>query len=72
MPWQTDLPYLMNQPVGISLVNGQGVSGVLCGVDQNNVYLLEYLYQTQFATKHYSFQEIQNISPFPRCQPGRI
>lgn len=69
MPWQTDLPYLMNQPVGISLRNGQGVSGVLCGVDQNTVYLLEYLYQTQFATKHYPFREIQNITPFPRCQP---
>ncbi|TCL73178.1 hypothetical protein EDC14_100540 [Hydrogenispora ethanolica] len=69
MPWQSDLPYLMNRPVGVSLTSGQGVSGVLCDVVDDQIYLMEYLYQTQYATKHYSFQEIQNITPFPSCGP---
>ena len=72
MPWQSDLPRLMNQPVGFSLRNGQGVSGVLCDVSNGTVYLMEYLYHTQYATKHYSFDEIQNITPFPSCQPERL
>ncbi len=67
MPWQTDLPYLINQPVGVSLINGQGVSGILCDVTNNEIYLLEYLYHSQFATKHYSFSMIQDIHPFPPC-----
>ncbi|HEX3043671.1 MAG TPA: hypothetical protein VHY08_02875 [Bacillota bacterium] len=71
MPWRFNLPYLMYRPVGVSLKNGQGVSGVLCSVEEQTVYLLEYLYQTQFATKHYSFNEIQNISPFPGCHSGQ-
>lgn len=67
MPWQDNLPYLMNQPVGVSLRNGQGVSGVLCDVSHNTVYLMEYMYQTQYATKHYPFNQIQNITPYPSC-----
>ena len=31
MPWQQKISYLIGQPVGISLTNGQGTSGVLCG-----------------------------------------
>ncbi len=69
MPWQLMLPFLINQPVGVSLVNGQGVSGILCGFDNGSIYLMEYLYQTQFATKHYPYTQIQNITPFPRCGP---
>ncbi len=72
MPWRTNLPYLINQPVGVSLTNGQGVSGVLCSVEHGTVYLLEYLYQTQYATKQYPFNQIQNITPFPGCQSGRL
>lgn len=69
MPWRQMIPYLMNRPAGVSLTNGQGVSGVLCGADGNSIYLLEYLYHTQFATKHYSYYQIQNIMPFPSCNP---
>lgn len=69
MPWQLRLPHLIYQPVGVSLVNGQGVSGILCGFDQGSIYLLEYLYQSQFATKHYQYSEIQDITPFPSCSP---
>lgn len=67
MPWQLMLPYLVNQNVGVSLANGQGVAGKLCSYDSTHIYLLEYLYQSQFATKHYSYGEIQNITPYPAC-----
>jgi hypothetical protein len=67
MPWQLRLPYLINKPVGVSLANGQGVSGILCSVANSQIYLLEYLYHTQFATKHYAFNEIQDVLPFPSC-----
>jgi hypothetical protein len=71
MPWQLRLPYLINRPVGVSLANGQGVSGILCSVAGGQIYLLEYLYHSQFATKHYSFDEIQDILLFPNCYgPG--
>ncbi len=69
MPYQTNIYYLINQPVGVSLMNGQGVSGVLCDITGNEIYLLEYLYQSQFALKHYPFSLIQNIYPFPPCSP---
>jgi hypothetical protein len=67
MPWQLRIPYLINKPVGVSLANGQGVSGILCSVSNGEIYLLEYLYQSQFATKHYPFDQIQDIQPFPAC-----
>lgn len=72
LPWQTMLPYLRNQYVGVSLSNGQGVDGKLCSYDSNSIYLLEYLYQQQFATKQYRYNEIQNITPYPSCQQGPL
>jgi len=63
MPWQQSLPFLLQHPVGVSLVNGQGVSGVLCGFDNQQIYLMEYLYQSQFATKHCSYDTIRNSRP---------
>ena len=67
MPWQTKLPFLVNKYVGVSLSNGQGAAGKLCSFDTTSIYLLEYLYQSQFATKHYQYSEIQNITPYPSC-----
>jgi hypothetical protein len=69
MPWQMMLPYLINQNVGVSLVNGNGAAGKLCSYDSKNIYLLEYLYQSQFATKHYPYGQIQNIMQYPNCSP---
>lgn len=69
MPWQFMLPFYINQPVGVALVNGQGVSGILCRFDSEGIYLFEYLYQSQFAMKHYHYGQIQNITPFPSCNP---
>jgi len=67
MIWNMNLQYMINQPVGVSLVNGQGVSGILCSVTNTEIYLLEYLYQSQFAMKHYQLNQVQNVYPFPSC-----
>ncbi|WP_233567126.1 hypothetical protein [Cohnella endophytica] len=58
---------LVGQPVGVSLSNGQGVTGILCSVTAGVAVLLEYLYQSQFATKQYPLNTIQDINPFPGC-----
>jgi len=60
---------LIGKPVGISLTNGQGVSGVLCSVLSGQIYLLQYLYHSQFATFHYAVNTVNDIYPFPVCQP---
>lgn len=71
MPWYSKAVGLVGQPVGVSLTNGQGVTGVLCSVSGGNVVLQEYLYQSQFATKQYPFNMIQDINAFPGCaMPG--
>lgn len=72
MPYQTRYQYLINQPVGVSFMNGQGTSGILCDVNEREIYLLEYLYHTQFATKHYPISQIQDIHPFPPCRMDRV
>ncbi|TNJ62921.1 hypothetical protein FE784_28255 [Paenibacillus hemerocallicola] len=61
---------LLGRPVGLSLKSGQGVAGVLCQVQANEVFILQYLYQAQFATFHYAFTDIQDIYAFPRCTQG--
>lgn len=68
MPWQHKIRYLIGQPVGISLSNGQGTSGILCNVSGGKVFVLEYLYQSQFALKQYDYSMIQDINEFPHCQ----
>ncbi|WP_078379759.1 hypothetical protein [Sutcliffiella halmapala] len=66
--WKQKIPYLIGDPVGVSFVTGQGTSGILCGADGDKLYVLEYLYHTQFALKQYEYQQIQDINPFPNCQ----
>jgi len=67
MPWQNKIRYLLGQPIGISLSNGQGTSGVLCGTSQGKLLVIEYLYQSQFALKQYDFHMIQDVNRFPPC-----
>ncbi|OIJ16343.1 hypothetical protein BKP37_06360 [Anaerobacillus alkalilacustris] len=67
MPWQHKIGYLLGQPVGISFMDGTGTSGVLCDADGGSLYVMEYLYHTQFAIKHYNYNMIQDINPFPSC-----
>ncbi len=67
MLWQYKIQYLIGQPIGISFTSGQGTSGILCGVSEEKLLVLEYMYQSQFALKHYDFQMIQDINGFPPC-----
>ncbi|MFB7142365.1 hypothetical protein ACFCYN_22365 [Gottfriedia sp. NPDC056225] len=67
MPWQQKIRYLIGKPVGVSLRNGQGTSGILCGISGEKILVIEYLYQAQFALKQYSFFMIQDINEFPPC-----
>ncbi|MCP3740278.1 hypothetical protein [Rossellomorea sp. BNER] len=68
MPWQLKIRNLIGQPIGISLANGQGTSGVLCGISYGKLLVIEYLYQAQFSLKQYDFYMIQDINAFPPCQ----
>jgi hypothetical protein len=67
MPIQQKADALIGRPVGISLMDGTGVSGILCSVHGGSIYVIEYLYHSQFATKHYTFNQIRDIMPFPYC-----
>lgn len=69
MPWQQKIAYLIGQPVGVSLVNGQGTSGILCGVSNGKLLVYEYLYQAQFALKQYDFFMISDVNGFPPSSP---
>ena len=58
---------LVGRPVGVSLISGQGTSGVFCGVQRDEILLLEYMYQDSFALKHYPLTSVRNMLPFPPC-----
>ncbi len=70
MPWQQRIWQMIGRPVGISLRNGQGVSGILCNAERGVLYVMEYLYQDQFALKQYRFEMVQDVNPFPPCRRG--
>lgn len=72
MDWQQRIYSMMGMPVGISFTDGTGTSGVLCGTQDGLVYLMEYMYQKQFALKQYPYYRIQDINTFPSCNtnPG--
>lgn len=59
MSWQQKIQYLVGQPIGVSFVNGQGTSGILCGASDGKLLVIEYLYQSQFALKQYDFYTIR-------------
>lgn len=63
-----NLRRLMGKPVGVSFANGQGRSGILCGINNGDLHLLEYLHHNQFAMNYYPLNSIQGINPFPPCQ----
>ncbi|WP_407669844.1 hypothetical protein [Paenibacillus albus] len=67
MPLQQKALYLMGRPVGISLRNGTGVSGILCRVEGGEVYVMQYMYASQFATFHYPLNQINDILAYPAC-----
>ncbi|MBN6889263.1 hypothetical protein ACUXCC_004532 [Cytobacillus horneckiae] len=67
MQWHHKIVRLMGKPIGISFTNGQGTSGILCGISGGKLQVIEYLYQSQFALKQYDIYSIQDIHPFPNC-----
>ncbi|MGD6994031.1 hypothetical protein [Sutcliffiella horikoshii] len=67
MPWQQKIQHLMNQPIGVSFVDGTGASGVLCGISGGKLLVMEYLYQAQFALKQYDVFTVQDIHGYPGC-----
>ncbi|KHD86083.1 hypothetical protein [Heyndrickxia ginsengihumi] len=71
MPWQQKIRQLMGKPIGISLSSGQGTSGILCSASDGKLYVMEYLYQSQFALKHYDYNMIHDINGFPSCYNER-
>jgi hypothetical protein len=70
MNWQQRINGMIGLPVGISMADGTGTSGVLCGTENGMVQVLEYLYQKQFALKQYPYYMIQDINTFPSCSTG--
>ena len=58
---------LIGQPIGVAFKNGLSVSGVLCDADEDEICLLEYLYQQKFVQKYYDYNLIQGIYIFPNC-----
>lgn len=58
---------LKGRPVGISFKDGQGTSGVLCGIEGSKLLLIEYLYHQQFALKQYDIFTIRKVNEFPPC-----
>lgn len=67
MTWIQQVYFMIGLPIGISLSDGTGTSGILCNVENEIVYLLEYMYRDQFALKKYPFHMIQDIHQFPSC-----
>ncbi|MFG6120341.1 hypothetical protein [Thalassobacillus sp. B23F22_16] len=67
MPWQQKVPYFYGQPIGVSFVDGTGASGVLCGISEGKLLVMQYLYHTQFALMQYDLYTIQDIHGFPLC-----
>ncbi|WP_153731793.1 hypothetical protein [Sporosarcina obsidiansis] len=67
MKWQQKVYYLIGQPIGVSFMNGQGTTGILCGISDGKLQIIEYLYQVQFALKQYDLYTIQDINEFPLC-----
>ena len=65
--WEQVINNLVGKPIGISFKNGQGASGVLCGLSESKILVIEYLYQDQFALKSYDTFLIRSIHGFPPC-----
>ncbi|WP_409344785.1 hypothetical protein [Paenibacillus sp. MBLB4367] len=57
----------IGKPVGVALVNGQGVAGVLCDIRNGEIFLLQFLNGTQFATFHFPLRRVRTITRFPSC-----
>lgn len=59
---------LIGQPIGVAFKDGLSVSGVLCHADEDEICLMEYLFQSRFVQKYYQYDRIQGIYMFPGCE----
>lgn len=69
MPWKLKAASMIGSPVGVSLVTGEGASGILCGLENGELFLMEY--NTQFAVKQYPLESVQDVNVFPAYAPSR-
>lgn len=58
---------LIGQPIGVSFKSGLSVSGVLCEATEEEISLMEYMFQAKFIQKYYEIDTIQGIYVFPSC-----
>lgn len=66
------IKFLIGQPIGVSLKNGLSVSGVLCDANEDEILLLEYMYQEKFIQNQYEYKSIKGIYMFPYCREEYI
>lgn len=62
----------IGQPIGIELANGVSVSGILCDVTDDKLYVMEYLYQAKFVQKEYDLELIVGVYLFPSCRKKEL
>lgn len=72
MYWKKRIENMVGEPVGISLHGGKSVAGVLCGIEGETVYIMEYLSHNQFTVNTYTFEMIRDANYFPSCTHGAI
>ncbi|WP_126429004.1 hypothetical protein [Brevibacillus marinus] len=58
---------LVGRPVGITKRDGTGVSGVLCRVGNNNLFVLVFLVGDVFPLIRIPINQIRAIRRFPAC-----
>jgi len=59
---------LIGQPIGVAFKNGLSVSGVLSDATEDEIILMEYVYQSKFRQKQYDLELIEGIYLFPSYQ----
>ena len=62
---QDRIKALIGQPIGVAFKNGLSISGVLCEATDDEIVLMEYVYQSKFRQKHYDLDLIDGIYMFP-------
>lgn len=68
MPLPRNISSMFGDPVGVSFRSRQDTCGILCGIENDEILLIEYMYQEVFALNRYPTRNIQSIRPFPPCR----
>ncbi|MEW9673304.1 hypothetical protein [Ammoniphilus sp. 3BR4] len=67
MPLRRRARRLIGRTVGVTFQDGTGVSGILCQVTTNNIFILQFITRNQFSLNRYNFNRIRDIRRFPSC-----